>query len=121
MNTNIKIPLSEYSFAHNRSNEQYETAKKEVEAHGFDTTEVINMDTTIARFVLPRLKHFKAITKSYPSDLTESQWDKVLDKMIFAMEYFASDAKYDNTDLAIVAKAEEGALLLGKYFSSLWS
>jgi len=116
-----KTPLSKYSFAHERSNDQYEEAKKEVEIYGFDTTEVINMDTTIARFALPRLKRFKEITRSYPSHLTEEEWDNILDKMIFAMEYFASDMKYDNTDPLVTVKAEEGAELLGKYFGSLWS
>lgn len=115
----IKIPLSEYSFAHLCSDERYQKAQKEHEELGFDTTEVINLDTTIAKFLLPRIKHFKAVTKSHPYSLTEEQWNIILDKIIYAMDYFSSDKKYDNE--GDVALAMEGAELLGKHFSDLWS
>lgn len=114
-----KTPLSEYSFAHLRSDEQYETACCEREEMGFDTTEVINLDTTVAKFLLPRIKHFKNITKSYPSGLTKDSWNEILDKIIYAMDYFSSDKKYD--DEGEMYLALEGAQLLGKHFANLWS
>ena len=65
---------------------------------GFDDTECWNLDTTIAQFVLPRLKHFKENTNGYPGNdeiPTFEKWNEVLDKMIYAFDHIVNEDKYD--------------------------
>ena len=63
------------------------------------------LDTTIAEFVLPRLKLFKKVNNGYPGidemD-TPEKWDEALDKMIIAFQYvldgyfwWIDDSEYD--------------------------
>lgn len=46
----------------------------------------INLDETIARFILPRLKFFRKKTCSYPRGLTFEEWKDILNKMILSFE-----------------------------------
>lgn len=65
---------------------------------GFDDTECWNLDTTIAQFVLPRLKHFKENTNGYPGNdeiPTFEKWNEILDKMIYAFDHIVNEDKYD--------------------------
>lgn len=67
-----------------------------------------NLNSTIAEFVLPRLKLFKKVSNSYPGQGevdTPEKWNSCLDKMILAFEYVLSednwwidDPRYDYTD-----------------------
>ena len=64
-----------------------------------------NLDTTIAEFILPRLKLFKKLNNGYPGKEemdTPEKWDEALDKMILAFQYLKdweywwfNDPKYD--------------------------
>jgi len=49
--------------------------KEQREERGFDDTEVYNLDSTIARFILPRLKRYKELNNIVPTDLTEELGD----------------------------------------------
>ena len=53
---------------------------------GFDNTELWNLDVTIARFVLPRLKAFAADLHGCPASLTLETWGTSLAKMIVSFE-----------------------------------
>lgn len=66
------------------------------------------LNTTIAKFVLPRLRMFRKVNIGYPGydgmD-TPEKWDEALDKMIVAFEYvtegdswWLGNAKYDYTN-----------------------
>jgi hypothetical protein len=47
--------------------------------------ELVNLDATIANFIIPRLQAFRDITQTYPSDLnTHDEWLAELDSMIDA-------------------------------------
>jgi hypothetical protein len=52
-----------------------------------------NLDWTIANFALPRLIRFKKLTNGYPPELTEKEWGKILDKMIWSMTQIANDTE----------------------------
>lgn len=64
-----------------------------------------NLDYTIAKFVLPRLKQYKKDCNGYPGELEdEYAWYAILDKMIIAFEYICDEddwwmfnPKYDYT------------------------
>ena len=66
---------------------------------GFDDTECWNLESTIAGFVLPRLKHFKEHNNGYPGNdeiPTFEKWNEVLDKMIYAFNHIVNEDKYDD-------------------------
>ena len=64
--------------------------KKQRLSKGFDETELLNLDSTIINFILPRLKEFKKIVKNNPSIpygiKSLKEWEDILDKMIWAFE-----------------------------------
>jgi len=87
---------------------------------GFSDDDLWNLDSTIAKFVLPRLKRFREIEAGHPGCFEDPKdWYVILDKMIFAMEKIATDEhcfppKHESD------KIQEGCKLFGKWFLSLW-
>ena len=68
-------------------------------------SELWDLDYTFADFILPRLKAFKKNTISVPAQLSETEWNDILDKMILAFEYIITedswwidDPRYDYID-----------------------
>ena len=90
---------------------------------GFTDEEIWNLDNTIAKWLLPRLKYLKENTCGYPPDLkTFEEWQDILQKMINAFELYNSDSnKFDLKQLKTEQEIiEEGIHLFGKYFGYLW-
>jgi len=83
---------------------------------GWDDSETWGLDTTIARFVAPRLKRFREIANGYPGELTEKKWDEMLAKMQLAFELIAADQIEDEDRPEI----EEGLRLFAEWFRGLW-
>lgn len=97
-----------------------------------------DLDYTFADFILPRLKAFKKNTISVPAQLSETEWNDILDKMILAFDYILDDEwwidsqQYDylnnNFLLEVYLKEEkrrnavieEGLELFAHYFRDLW-
>ena len=72
------------------------TRKKWLKEQGLyvNPKETWNLDYTIAKFVLPRLKLFKKLNNGYPGIEgmeTEEKWDEALYKMIWSFEQVAND------------------------------
>ncbi|MCK9596587.1 hypothetical protein M0R19_05345 [Candidatus Pacearchaeota archaeon] len=84
---------------------------------GFDDSETWNLDLTIARFVLPRLKRFKEVTIAYPGSMTSEEWDEVLNKIICSFEILVSNG---GIDLENFETYREGMELFYKCFQYLW-
>ena len=94
--------------------------------NGFCPTECWSLDYHIAKFVLPRLKHFRDNPNGCPSNLCSEKedtkkgvkrWVAILDKMIYSFEYAVQqfdEKKYD------MKKVNEGIQLFAKYFFDLW-
>lgn len=94
--------------------------KHQRETRGFDDTELWNLDSTIAKFILPRLKRFKELTNQHPHDFrTMEQWDDALDKMIDAFEFMVEE-KYECFSGPRWDEVNKGIELFAKYFSHLW-
>lgn len=55
----------------------------------------INLDETLAKFILPRLKFFKKKTNASPQDLTLEEWKDILDKIILAFELILDTSEPD--------------------------
>ena len=105
-NINFSVNMEE------QKEERQEKFKKQRIERGFDDTELWNFDTTILRFVLPRLKVFKEQTCAYPTDFNSlEEWKECIEKMIKSIEEISTD-EY-NADY-------EGFELFKKHFFDLW-
>lgn len=117
-----------------RRNKKYKQFKKE---NGFTPDETWSLYTSIAIFVLPRLKHFRENTIGYCPYYfkTLEAWHNVLDKMIFSFENIL---KYDDDNfecpkeylekhkdqksayMSFITDLKIGFKLFGKHFMNLW-
>lgn len=86
---------------------------------GFDDSETWSLDSTIAKFILPRLIRFKEINAGYPGTVSEQEWDDILDRMILAFSLLASDAAFV-TAKEDQEKIDEGLALFAKWYQHLW-
>jgi hypothetical protein len=91
---------------------------------GWDDSETWGLDSTIAKFTLPRLKRFKELKDGIPMGFTEKSWNETLDKMIFALGLCLDEDRWfegaKEEQEALAARVQEGLELFGKYFRSLW-
>lgn len=91
--------------------------KEHLKERGFDDTETWNLDKTIAKFVLPRLKRFQEVSKAYPGSMTEEEWQEKVSKMIKAFELLSDDEWLSEDEELEVRK---GMKCFCKHFRSLW-
>lgn len=68
------------------TDERLELFAKQRTERGFDDTETWSLATTIAAFVLPRLRRFREVSNGHPSRKSEAEWDSDLDEMIWALQ-----------------------------------
>jgi hypothetical protein len=68
---------------------------KQYEKQGWCDAETWSLDNQFAKWITPRLKRFKQLTNGIPMDLTEKQWDNILQEMIDGFEFMASDDYYE--------------------------
>ena len=124
--------------------ERWSKWKQQRMERGFDDTELWNLDVTMARFILPRLKVYKESTFTVPgtiiyevggegammnndpelNDKAEKKWMEILDDIIWSLENYEKEPEYnDDTWLDEYKKWDEkvhkGLELLGKYFSCI--
>lgn len=105
---NINFSLSD---SIDSDDERQLTFYKQRIERGFDDTELWNLDSTILKFILPRLKAFKESTNGHPATFeTLDDWKHCLQKMIDSIESIIED---DNPDY-------EGWYLFKEYFFNLW-
>lgn len=60
--------------------------KRQKKIRNIKYKDIYNLDKTIARFVLPRLKFFKKHKPGYPPGLNLEEWKDILDKMILSFK-----------------------------------
>ena len=94
----------------------------EVEIHHYDTW---NMDRTLALIILPMLKQLKATKQGVPSSMPaiqemgwehdeekvlegETQWNEIMDEMIWAFEQLCSDDDGEDQFWSEKAKCKDG-------------
>ena len=85
---------------------------------GWSDYELWSLDHTIATFIVPRLIEFKHKTKSYPNDLSQEQWDEMLDDMIYA---FSQHLEIDPFKQYDEDRYDRGMKAFANYFKDLWS
>ena len=96
-------------------------------SRGFPDSDTWCLDSTIAEFVLPRLRHFKEVNIGYVEELGDGGWDEVLDKMIWSFEYALQEDRgvrlFKSSAEEVLRREEkfaEGMALFAKYFRHLW-
>lgn len=89
----------------------------------YDDKELFCLDTTIARFVLPRLMRFKEVSWGRPIDeetklpVSKDEWSDIIDSIIYSMDWIATDEEVFPED---PERIQRGLDLFGKHFRSLW-
>ena len=86
------------------------------------------MDDTLAVIILPMLKQLKETKHSYPQELSEEEWDDILDEMIWAFEQKCKDdwiSEYDykwdsESVIAHQGRMTDGFRLFGRFYENLW-
>lgn len=87
---------------------------------GYDRSELWSLDSTIARFIAPRLRDFAEDHCGYPACFADDkEWSEILDKMATAFELLSSD-EFPFLTKEQDAQVEEGLDLFRKWFHSLW-
>ncbi len=87
--------------------------------HDFDDSETWALDSTIAKFALPRLKRFKEISIATPLECSDQEWDQIVNELIWLCEQYETGDVYDLSP-EDDARLNEACTLLGKYFRNLW-
>jgi hypothetical protein len=84
--------------------------------HGFWYSECWALDSVIARFALPRLRHLRTIAHGHPVDVTWDQWFAIIHEIEWFLEWHidSDSLTYDR------ARYERAGQLFGKYFGNLW-
>lgn len=104
-----------------KDDERQEVWAKQRAERGFDDTELWNLDSTIAKFIHPRLVRFHETNICHPGNMTPEEWDAILRQMIFAFEFLASDDKYMMHDDPAWSKIDEGLKAFATYYGHLWN
>jgi len=126
----IKIgPFPNHRFYHNWLYNWFGYSPKQktkIKIHNYDTW---SMDDTLAPIILPMLVQLKLTQQGHPADLTEQEWDDILDEMIWAFEQkcrddWMEDYDYNKWDREGAKAHQErmtnGFRLFGTYYESLW-
>jgi hypothetical protein len=93
--------------------------------YGFVDKEVWDLDDTITKFLIPRLKRFKEVNNSFPPKLTWKRWNKILNEIIKDLEFSTLDNNYDgkkyiNFQNKQIEKRKEAMHLIAEYMEWLW-
>lgn len=105
--------------------------KKQLLKDGFDNTEIWNLNATICRFILPRLKEYKNIQVSSAGYYkTSDRHIEVLNCIIEAIEIFLNGEDDNTEDLKHFKyalseegskKQEKGFRMLGRELLGFWT
>ena len=103
---------------------RWDAMKQQRLERGFDSSECWNLDSTIARFIIPRLEVFIGDHAGYPANMTSEQWDNILNQILEAFKlYMDEDAFFNLTQEERDKrgkKIDKGLKLFAKHFSGLW-
>jgi UDP-N-acetylglucosamine transferase subunit ALG13 len=107
---------------------------KELILYGFGNNKIIDLNTNVAQYILPRLKRYRELMDTHsewvgcPLNveinvknvwLTEEQWKYRIATMIEAFELFVKDVHSPHTN-GTKHKYNEGMKYFSLYFSHLW-
>ena len=87
---------------------------------GSGTIIMASLTDTICLFILPRLQRFKEINASTPAQLTEKEWNDILDKIIISLQLTCKDRGLRIWTEEESKQINEGLDLFREWFMALW-
>lgn len=106
----------------NETDSRWEVFKEERLQDGFDDSETWSLDSTIAKFVYPRLKSFynDGDMVGYPASMTLEEWKNIVGTMLEAFRLYATtdSLEWGEKENKVISK---GLKLFAKHFSELWN
>ena len=86
-----------FSLANNPDDNRFEGWKEQRMERGFDDTELWNLDTTILKFILPRLREFGKQTIGTPPEYDGDidRWNSDIELMCSDIEKYINDEETD--------------------------
>ena len=114
-----EIGITENFYLFDEKNKQDERYQEDED--GFIAAECWNLDTTFAMYIYSHLCYFRDnCNYGYPGNLSEQQWDNILNKMIEGFRLLITEEKDDIPSKTREKKIKYGIRLFAKYFSALW-
>ena len=114
-----KVPNICFSLTDKTDNREPDYVKQR-QLRCFDDSETWSLTDTICHFILPRLQRFKEINASTPGQLTEQEWNAILDKMIVAFQLTCKDKGSRIWSEEESKQIDEGLDLFREWFMGLW-
>ena len=99
---------------------------------GHSDRECYNLDATVARYIIPRLKTFKRLASGYPPEFRSmKEWHAAIDEMIWSFEFVLSDynceeydfknpKKWEMVQALNMKRYQKGIEMFAKYYNGLW-
>lgn len=116
----LGIPNIQFSLTDENDEREKEYSEQRIE-RGFDESETWSLTSTIAKFILPRLKAFKKYSNGRPMEMEyeDKEWNKILKKMIDAFSLIIEKDGWEFTEEES-ARIDKGLKLFQKNFFNLW-
>jgi len=115
----IDVPNICFSLSGENDKRERIFKKQRIET-GFDDSETWSLTDTICKFIVPRLKRFKEVASFIPSDINETEWNIILDKIILSFELTSRDRGARIFTDEEFKQIDEGLDLFREYFMNLW-
>lgn len=103
-----------------KNDDRWDEFKNQRLERGFDDSELWNLDSTICKFIYPRLKAFSENIIGYPANMTYDEWECILKQMVKAFEIIIGDDDWEFND-ELYDNVDKGLNLFRKYFFNLWN
>lgn len=87
---------------------------------GWDDGDTFSLDAPLAKLIAPRLRRFSELRGGHPSDMTDEEWQAIIDKMVAAFEWYASEDRYGPNEFENIKKHQEGINLFAEHYCGLW-
>lgn len=105
----------------NETDDRWNEFEKQRLSRGFDSSELWNLDATIAKFIYPRLKAFYenvCYADCSPISMDSQEWQSILKRMVDGFELLSLDRKKSKEE---ETKEQDALDLFAKYFFALWN
>lgn len=114
----LGIPNIQFSLTSQNDNREPDFSKQRIE-RGFDDSETWSLDTTISKFIVPRLRRFNEVKVCHPPSISMEQWTAVIDSIVLGFELKIKDTN------SVITEAERKDMMKGmdlfrEYFFDLW-
>ena len=87
----------------------------------FSDEETWSLDVEIAKFIAPRLRRYREVSKCHPAHMKPSEWRKVLDKMIRGFDLIVKEnAEYNRLTKREHRQVAQGLDAFREHYRRLW-